>query len=265
MVFRFAIMLLATAGLIASTHVASAALVRVDFNDLTAGDLTGQAGGAGVSGTWTGNATRIDVVPGDLTAPLGTNFELTQSGTALKTGSNDTAQYPVTRTLSSALTGDVWFSYLVNATSTGRGGIDLDGVRIIAVASQLAAISGGHDRRASGVFSAGQTSLVLGSIQLDAGSGGEDFLSLWVNPDVRNLGSPTLTVNDVNFFGDGDIDAVAVEIYSSTSQFVDLISLSDGPRAYADVTGIPEPSSLVMLLGLGGFALIAFVRRRRRN
>src|SRR3954454_1809492 len=90
---------------------ANAALVVVDFNDLAAGQLNGQAGGTGTSGTW-GASLNPQVVAGDLVAPAATHYALAQSaGTAqsVRTTANSTnADGQSTRTLPAALPGTVW-------------------------------------------------------------------------------------------------------------------------------------------------------------
>ena len=66
------------------TSVAFAQVVTVDFNDISQGDLAGQGGGSGWMGGSTFTSTGqdvINVVAGDLTPPVFTNYALTQTGT----------------------------------------------------------------------------------------------------------------------------------------------------------------------------------------
>ena len=108
--------------------------VRVDFNDMSAGDVNGQAGGMGFTGTWTTRVNEaeptyhIDTVSGDLVAPASTNFRLTQSGTAqsLQGMNNNYTVDKATRSLTTPLTDTVWFSFLLEPCDGGRGGIDLN-------------------------------------------------------------------------------------------------------------------------------------------
>ncbi len=247
------------------TASASATLVSADFNDLAAGDVNGQAGGTGLAATWTA-PVQVDVIAGDLSAPSSTNFALTQSGTAQSLqGTGDSSAGKASRNLTTALTDTVWFSFLLTPTTSGRGGIDLDGSRILAVGTQFRVFLNNVVHGTTSPFTVGQTALVLGKVEIDADVSGNDWFTAWVNPDVENLGTATLTVTDKNWITDASIGQLGVETYqgdTTAASIVDLITLSNGSNAYGDVTGvIPEPASLVLLL-----CAVAswFVWRRRR-
>ncbi len=261
---KFSVLGLVVLAVLLATAPADAALVRADFNDLSLGDLSGQAGGVGLAGTWADNGTgNIDVVSGDLAAPASTNFAVDQSGSArsvqgVGTSDGDRGK----RTFSTPLAGEVWFSFLVNPTATGRGGIDLDALRILAVGTGFRVLGAtGVDKNVGGLFTPGSDALVLGRVQIDAGGGGEDYIQGWVNPDIYNLGTPAISVTTANWIGDGQLNTLGVESYfsgSAPAATVDLISVSDGggnPNwAFNQVVGIPEPATLLiwsLLVGLG--------------
>ncbi|MDY0171053.1 MAG: PEP-CTERM sorting domain-containing protein [Thermoguttaceae bacterium] len=257
-----------------STFVAP--YVRVDFNDMSAGNIHGQAGGMGFSGTWstaTAPNMEIAVVPDDLVAPASTNFRLTQSGTpqTLQGIGNTTTVQHATRSLASPLTDTIWFSFLLEPTADGRGGINLNTGRIISVGSELRTYLGSSTTTKSNVFSSyGETYLVLGRLELDAGASAQDYLQLWVNPDVtlgpENLGTPTLEDLGTNWIGSGGITSFRIETYAgtagNTTPRIDLITVSSSPTAYLDVTGVPEPSAL-LLLAIAGAMLCGFRRQGR--
>jgi hypothetical protein len=265
--------------LFALPTLACAGLVQVTFNDLSAGSIAGQSvGGTGLAGSWDGGAN-VMAIAGDLVAPASTNFALTQSGTA-QSARGDIGS--ITNSIAGAdiatpLTGTVWFSFLVNPVVGARGGLDINSadnatsssgapMRIIAVENQLRLItSSTNDVAASVTF--GQTSLVLGRIDIAAGAAAET-LSVWVNPDVENLDAADFVLNTVNFITT-DIFRLGVESYRSggtVGGVVDLITLSDRDSAYEDVTGfaavIPAPAALPAGLGLLG---LISLRRRKSN
>jgi len=268
------ILLLLFAVVAVSATRASATLVIADYNDLLIGVQQGQYGGTGFSATddWSGTGT-IYVISGDLTAPAGTNYALTQAGNARSIigNWNDGRRNP--RDLATALTGDtVWFSFLVqNQTDNSRGGISFNGSGYVPqdprVQTAGADLFVNGSTVATGVFTTGQTALVLGRIAVsDTGS---DTWDIWVDPDVSGgpggLGTTTASVVD-NYITSAGITRLGNISYhwpgtagDQNGAKLDMIYLSDGPNGFADVTGvvIPEPSTLAIwalgLLGLGWY------------
>jgi hypothetical protein len=107
---------------------------------------------------------------------------------------------------------------------------------------------------------------VLGKLDIDAGAGNTDHLQLWVNPDVTlgpdGLGDPKHEVL-TNWISES-VSTLSIETYSdpasSAQPRIDLVTLSNSPTAYLDVTGVPEPSAL-LLLAVAGAMLCGFRRR----
>lgn len=275
---------LVAAAVLASAQVGHATLVQATFNDNTAGVLDGQSGGSGFATSWAASPVNaINVVAGNLTAPVATNYALTQSGTA-QSAQGSTTSGTYTRNLTTALgTGStVWFSFLLQPTTNGRVAVDLGSTvgteRMLAVGTTLRAIlaAGGSDHSSSSVYTVGQSALMLGKIEIDAGGvdslhgGNYDLVSLWANPDLTNLPvTPNLYITDTNFASLATgLTKLAIESYSTDASVppIDLVTVSDGASAYQDVTGVvPEPSILAMLLGLGGLCLAFGLRRMRRR
>lgn len=254
---------------------AGATLVVADFNDLNAGPLLGQAGGTGFSGSWIASANP-QVVAGDLTAPAATNYAITQSaGTAQSvrsTGTSDATNGQSSRALSTPLAGTVWFSFLLNAPdATSRAGISFNSTGSGAGGARMDAsgtsffISYGAGVTQTNRFTLGQTALVVGQVVVDE-NGTNDRLRLWINPDVSTLNENTTTnrvfdASNANWVN-SSITSVALQSYGSSTSggFVDAVRASDGPNAFFDATGVPEPTGLASVL-VGGLALVA--RRRR--
>jgi hypothetical protein len=247
-------------------QVLHAGTVIADFNDLAPGDLNGKTGGTGFAASaWINNSagtaeTFIDVVTGNLTAPAATNYSLPQSGAAQSAQNTNGTTSLQTRALATPLTGDtVWFSFLLNqptaspgVTTGSRGGIclnqattfhDPNNPRIMGLGSQLTAwLTGNNDVVVNSAFTAGTTAVVLGRILVS--DTGNETLSLWVNPNVNALGTPTATHSGANWVGPTGITSVSVQSYGgSNGGIVDAFRISDDPDAYAQVTGstIPDP------------------------
>ena len=271
-------MLLAVGVLLAGAGAARATLVIADYNDLSLGLQTGQFGGTGLSATddWSGTST-IDVISGDLTAPAGTNYALTQSGPARSirgTYSNTHNEgRQNTRDLALALTGDtVWFSFLVqNQGTKSHGGISFNTSSCYPanprVETRGTSLYVNGTKVADGVFTEDVTALVLGRITVNDGD--DNTWDIWVDPDVSGgesgLGATTATVDNSNY-----IDAAGITSLGNISHhewgaagdaIVDMVYLSGGPNGFADVTGVPEPASAVLLLL--GLPLVIGRRRRR--
>jgi hypothetical protein len=113
---------------VAAATALRAGTLIADFNDLTAGDLNGQAGGTGFGpDVWTNNSaatpeTFIDIIGGDLSAPAGTHYALAQSGTPQKVQNTNGTTSLETRVLQTPLTGTtIWFSFLINQPNASPG------------------------------------------------------------------------------------------------------------------------------------------------
>lgn len=251
---------------LSASQVLHAGTVIADFNDLAPGDLNGKTGGTGFAASpWINNSagiaeTFIDVVAGDLAAPAGTNYALLQTGTPQGAQNTNGGTSLQTRTLATPLTGDtIWFSFLLNqptaspnVTTGSRGGIcfnqattlhDPGNPRIMGLGSQLTAwLTGNNDVVVNNAFTAGTTAFVLGRILVS--DAGNETLSMWLNPNVNALGTPTATHSGANWIGATGITTVSVQSYGgSNGGIVDAFRISDDADAYSQVTGstIPDP------------------------
>jgi hypothetical protein len=263
---------------------ANAAQVVIDFNDLATGQLVGQAGGTGTSGTWA-DSTIPQVVAQNVTAPAATHYALTQPGTAQSvrgaSGSTNTDGQS-TRALASTLNGTVWFSFLVNPNDSGaRGGISFNATGKAAGGARMDAVGTGFflsNAAGSPATLTNTPSLTLNTGHLVVGelivnqSATDDYLRLWIDPDVQTLTEST-TAGRVfdglngDWVGNG-ITSLAVQSYGATGGgTVDAIRVSNDPTAQIDVTGFgtptPEPGSLA-LAALGAGTLLARRRRQAR-
>ena len=232
--------------------VAEATLVQMDFNGMTAGDLPGQTGGVGLSGAFSGNVT-IDVLHAtDLAAPAGTNFGLTQSGgtAGVAHGVDPTADQAGAYT-AVALTGTVWGTFLANADDAGNNGVGFNstsstsskpGIRFLTSRRLYYWPDSGAVASANNTLLAG-TNLILFRIIIDA-DGSNDDVTIWVNPDVTDLASetPAIAKATSDMVGSSITRVNIISYDAGGNNEVDMVTISDGPNAYTDVTGyiLPE-------------------------
>jgi hypothetical protein len=258
---------------------AQGSTVRADFNDMTSlpAGVRSATTGSGFSGTWDGTGTE-NVVAGDLSY-TGGGYLAPQSGARPgKVQGNYNAPRQNTRGLAAAMTGDVWFSILFNnPDATAHAGLSLNPTtnadpaagaveRLIELAGGTLTFSadGTTLATASKSLAVNQTHLILA--KLTAGDG-LDFLSIWADPaDVRNLGAADLSISDRDL-----MDALtALGLYSYNSAgpafsaaggYLDALRVSNEVDAFEQVTGVPEPSTSVVILMAGLLA----ARRRRKH
>ena len=228
---------------------AGAGLVQVDYNDMGLGQVIGRGGGVGMTGNWDGTG-RIYVIGGDLTSPL---YTLAQSGTPRSAQGDYSDGRQNSRAVAAPLSGDVWFSYLVNVPdSVARGGLSFNQSswgfgepRLGAAGANLFVQLPDGLHYASNRFTYGQTALVVGQMQIGAGN---DTIQVWVSPDLA--AQPDISAHAPAYYNAStdfadSISRIGVASYhyhgpsGSVGGTVDNVMLSDTATAYQDVTGSP--------------------------
>lgn len=254
----------------ASMGTSVAALVATDLND------GGTDTGFSVSSNWIGSNNVFIIASSDLTYA---NYGITQTGTIQRVyTSNAGPDRQKIRDLATPMSGEIWFSVLVNVpTGSNYAGLTFNNTgntfdpittaaRILMGPTQLqVGFNGGAATTGTGTFTAGATHLLLGQMNIGLGN---DTLNVWVDPDVNAAGGPsglpaanfssttvdfTDSITILGVAGSKGTDPTASDV------FIDAIRLSDTTTAFADVTGVPEPSAAL----LGGLGLLALLRRRR--
>ncbi len=265
-----------------ATSVTAAPIVA-DFNDFTLGLPNGQFGGTGfdADSPWIGSA-RVAVVEGDLSSD---KYTLSQSGDGRSIQGDFNGARHTTRVLATPLTGEVWFSFLLNLPdATSRGGIVFNPTATNGTTNPYSLFllgpeilratvgaSSGDNRDAAVEATIGETVLIVGMLDTEA-----DTLTAWfdpdlvANPDITSL-TPDLSevlgvpIESITSAGPMSWNTTATTAVGVGGAWVDQLRLSNSSSAYFDVTGaevagIPEPASLA-LLGVG-VSLLLWRRRR---
>ena len=268
-----AVLVVATAG------SANAAIVAQDsFQSYTApGPLAGNNGGSGWAGAWGsagGNPTVIDPAT-DLVA----NGNNGGNRAVQFAANNDNAAY---RTLASAQSGDIFFSFLFrfdigtggsignndflalwfdNVTTgshTGRPNIGLKSQEGPSDTDYFVRLSLGDEEYSTTQAVVGTTVQLVGRLFKDANAN-YNRMSLWVNPTNSDLGSPDATAMiGASISSFNTVGFRTTNLDSSDKLLVDQLVLGTD---WQDVV-VPEPSALVVW----AFAMAAgVIGLRRRN
>jgi beta-glucanase (GH16 family) len=178
---------------------------RATFNDLRAGSLADQTGGEGFdrNGGWSVQGN-INILAGDLQMPAsnGREFVLSQSGRSSLISAGVAGTSQAVRRLAAPMKGKVWFRFLVKPQDpSGSAGIKLlpneehaPGYEILATGTDLSFKYPDPSKiwKIENALSVGKTSLVLGSVDVDADRDGNRTLSIWLDPDVGKPGKPDI-------------------------------------------------------------------------
>lgn len=236
--------------------------IAADFNDMTAGTLTGQAGGTGFdTNLWSVSTSIVKIQAGDLTAPAGTGYAITQTGTAQSViGEHATADRRQARK-TEVMNGDgeaIWFSFLVlNTNSTHVTGLDFRNATTATTPdfiSPMVLVSGmdlevygvnGLVASASNKVTLNEAALVVGKLLLN-GTSEAETLSLWINPTLTSQAALEATAADL-FSEDLEWDTSAIRVLGLNSSgsdetgnggILDSVRLSNEYDAFEFATGV---------------------------
>ncbi len=264
-------------GVLVSSHIATAApLIEDSFEGYGLGDLNNAPG-------WTAS-TDVDVVSGGLSY---SNGDIAITGGAQHVSSNalSAGLTPLASHTFAAQSGEVWFSFTLNATTSGNNPrywffVSDDPSLTTGLTGAVGDTNTGSDglfaeiRRdstpnAAGpeAFTDGLTYFLVGRLSKDGTVGGSpanayDQMDLWINPSSATLGTPTRSAqtSTASSFIDG-IDTFGLTALSSAAllQWDNLLVGTTQADVVDVYVSVPEPASL--LLALAGATLV--VRRKR--
>lgn len=240
----------------------------VDFNNYTVGDLSGQAGGTGLTGNWTG-VTNNDVVAGNLSGPAASSSLIyAQTGTAQKLQTNQPAtDFLASQTyisLATPITTTYWTSFLLQ----GTGGSDRLGV-------SFNANGNGLDNYSFALFKAGDNIAIRGAGSAEVAVTGNDFflvskvtrvnsgtltIDLFVNPTSLSSFDAPAQLTRTNVALTATLSSIGVFGYNNTASSIDNMRFGS---QLSDVVVVPEPSTFAMAMLLGGLVMMTLLRRRR--
>lgn len=244
---------------------------------LAATDLNGGGTDQGFSGGWAGSSKRRIEDATDLSYD---NDFIIQSGTTERVyggSGNDHPDRMDSRDLGATMSGEIWFSVLVEVTDPGTGnnrfaGLSFHGdtlaepaadyshnqadMRVLMTPSELwidwegAAVNATWSPDATaGSFNAG-THLMLGQMVVGAGN---DTLRVWVDPDLSDVsgpgGLPAAAYSNTSVDFAESVVRIGVPLGYDTYDAADAIWLSDRDTAFYDVTGVSGiPAGTVILV-----------------
>ena len=249
-----------------------ATLLVYESFDYTAGNnVKGQNGGLGFSGTW--NYAYANAEPKVATGSLvytnlptaGNSAELTPSG-----GNHSQINRSLDSTYNS---GTVYISLL----ATKNDGSRFFGLNLVqsgtltgflgqgGLATNWQYIAASGPRYSSTVSSTdGATSLLVLKIEFGAGTGGNDKISLFMNPTANiEPGSPSVSSTNIKIgsFNSVGLGAGWTNGVDQTTSIGKMDEIRIG-TTFADVAPIPEPGTAAAVFF--GVALMSFAIRRRR-
>lgn len=275
----------------AAGGLAHGALVLDDFNygtdSQTMNSIT-SPGGSGWTGRWgatTGSSTSKMFIDRDANLTYsGGGYDITQSGVGRAYGTY-TAFRGINRYIDTDLAGEIWFSVLLQTVSSSpasHAGIQFNNHADAPYSGNDYDIGKWHvdirvndlQVRYNGVNYTGLKTLALGQTHLIVGrlvvGPGFDLMEVWADPaDLSNLGTPLFSRMDADMGSKLYLAGVFAYAEGGTETargYIDALRISDGDgsaaRAFFDVTGVPEPSTLTA--AAVGIAFLVIRGRQRR-
>jgi hypothetical protein len=236
---------------------------------------------------WSGGGANITIGSANLTDPP--LQDLSPSGNDLTLQSGIASGTAVVNFNPSNITsGTIFFSFLLQPTTMPTGNNELmdllpSGATGLQGSTAALAIYVGSQNATqykigvrhglSGATYASSAATILGSTSLIVvaytfnGGVNDDTVSLWLNPSSGSLGGGSAPAADVSFSNSALADSTGLSVVGIKSQganpqgFWNVDSLRIGDT-WADVTPVPEPSTLA-LVGSGLALMFGMIRRRR--
>ncbi len=257
--------LIIVALLLGPVAAAQAVLIAQEpFNYPAGSSLTGASGGSGWSLGWAGQAT--------VTSPGLTYPNYGASGNKVTTNANNVgANRPLASTLGTDGT-TVWVSFLGNL-ATADGTDAYAGVSFFSGVNEILFMGkrfnqgfwgfertgGGTTQGVNSAEAADTTSTDLLLYKIDFAPGAFDQVTMYVNPDLSNLGALVPAAGPLAVNNMTNLDRIRIQSGTGTFAQANFDELRIGTDVQS-VAFVPEPS----VLGLIGAAMVGLLARRRR-
>ena len=266
-----------------TSALSGAILVMENFDALAAGELNGQNGTAGISGSWNANEGITEVVsaPTDFSVTLAGGEVISADGNSLQlTGNSNSA---ISANLTTVQTDKFYVSFLVQLQA---GTIDVNdfatiwfgegtfvGAPAVGIKTELGAsntdfmgrISGSQEAYSSQQLTVGESYYLVAEVSKTGESSTYNRVDFWVNPSSTGVVPPeatstgTIAFDEFSTFGirSVNLDADDIVLFDNITISNDWSDVVDPSNS---VMAVPEPSPPLLV----GIATIVTALRRKR-
>ncbi len=251
-------------------------------NGYTVGNLTGQNpsfGASGFSANWSplsGSTSDLVAETGGLTASLVQGSTQPGQASHIGTGNNTRANYH--RVSSVPASTEYYFSFLLSSTAGNaaqfglspqgaQNALPTQGVRVgVTAANNIVLYVDGLPSTILTGYTPSTTYFVLVDIANVAGTGNDTVGARVFSSTATDLSTPLGTATPITTADiSGDLTYLGLSKNATTSTGADFDEFRFGTTIadVANITAVPEPSSVAMLLGGFGLLVVRAMRRRR--
>lgn len=265
--------------ILSASPLNGAVLLTEDFESLTTGELNGQSGTGGISGTWSAQEgiTEIISAPTPFSTTLADGEIVFGGGKTLQlTGNSNEA---ISANLTSPQTATFYVSFLIQLQAGSIGVNDFAtiwlgegnfiGAPAVGIKSQLGPnntdfmgrISGNQEGYAPEQLVVGDSYFLVAEVLKTGGSSTYNEVNFWVNPGVADQTTPEATsTGSIDFDEFSGFGIRSVNLDADDVILIDNLTISTTWIDAFVPNGVPEPSSSLLV---GVASIISIFRRKR--